>query len=482
MSHLHRWDPATDDIPDDASRHGGAARAGHRVAPRRARHHPRPRARARRPVRRLRARRRPRSGSRRRRLVRHRRPRPRRGRPTAGTWCSSNAPPSRSGSRASSCPSRSSRTTWPPSPASPTTRCGSASGALVDDEVVLYAVADPLPLEPLRASIAELPAFMRPAAVARVGDAAARRRGRQGAATAARRRTRSSNGSSSHDRHRDRALPDWAADMTDLHVHAAPSLLPRHGNDAETRAAEQHGRLRHRRAQVARGQHRRARGRARRRRVRRHRAQQPGRRREPRRGRGRGPARRAGSCGCRPCPRRTTSAARPRPSCRCTAASNCAPSRSSTTTAGCCRPGTTCSTSSPRTTCCWPAGTCRPHETVLLFTEARRRGVQRLMVNHPLMAFLHWNDEAAQRAAGARRPPRARASCPTCSATPTTPASTSPAPTRRRCSSSAATSATPTTPAPSTAVAPWLHDLETRVGADRAAAIMTTQTRSLLLP
>ena len=51
-------------------------------------------------------------------------------------------------------------------------------------------------------------------------------------------------------------------------------------------------------------------------------------------------------------------------------------------------------------------------------------------------------------AAGARRPPRAWASCPICSATPTTPASTSPAPTRRRCSCSAATSATPIIPAP----------------------------------
>jgi carnitine-CoA ligase len=50
-------------------------------------------------------------------------------------------------------------------------------GELVDDEVVLYAVADPLPLEQLRSKIAELPAFMRPVAVARVGalprDAAA---------------------------------------------------------------------------------------------------------------------------------------------------------------------------------------------------------------------------------------------------------------------------------------------------------------------
>jgi carnitine-CoA ligase len=50
-------------------------------------------------------------------------------------------------------------------------------GALVDEEVVLYAVADPLPLDALRASIDELPGFMRPSAVARVAalprDAAA---------------------------------------------------------------------------------------------------------------------------------------------------------------------------------------------------------------------------------------------------------------------------------------------------------------------
>jgi crotonobetaine/carnitine-CoA ligase len=50
-------------------------------------------------------------------------------------------------------------------------------GALVDEEVVLYAVADLLPVEQLRSRIAELPAFMRPVAVARVAalprDAAA---------------------------------------------------------------------------------------------------------------------------------------------------------------------------------------------------------------------------------------------------------------------------------------------------------------------
>jgi acyl-CoA synthetase (AMP-forming)/AMP-acid ligase II len=50
-------------------------------------------------------------------------------------------------------------------------------GALVDEEVVLYAVADPLPVQQLRTRIAELPVFMRPVAVARVAtlprDAAA---------------------------------------------------------------------------------------------------------------------------------------------------------------------------------------------------------------------------------------------------------------------------------------------------------------------
>lgn len=34
-------------------------------------------------------------------------------------------------------------------------------------------------------------------------------------------------------------------------------------------------------------------------------------------------------------------------------------------------------------------------ETVVLFTEARRRGARRLMVNHPMMSFLGWRDEHA---------------------------------------------------------------------------------------
>ena len=34
-------------------------------------------------------------------------------------------------------------------------------------------------------------------------------------------------------------------------------------------------------------------------------------------------------------------------------------------------------------------------ETVVVFTEARARGVRRLMVNHPLMGFLGWRDDHA---------------------------------------------------------------------------------------
>ena len=61
-------------------------------------------------------------------------------------------------------------------------------------------------------------------------------------------------------------------------------------------------------------------------------------------------------------------------------------------------------------------------ETVVLFREARRRGVGGLMVNHPMMAFLRWNAEAAQVLAELG-PTWSSVSCPTCSATPSTRAS-----------------------------------------------------------
>jgi hypothetical protein len=120
-------------------------------------------------------------------------------------------------------------------------------------------------------------------------------------------------------------------------------------------------------------------------------------------------------------------------------------------------------------------------ETVTAFAEARRRGVQRLLVNHPMMAFLGWDDEAAAalRELGAHLelgilPDILGGAARSCLAlTATYPASLlvfggdlgharyDP---------------------PAVAVAPWLHALERRVGPARAAAIMTTQTRDLLLP
>ncbi len=127
------------------------------------------------------------------------------------------------------------------------------------------------------------------------------------------------------------------------------------------------------------------------------------------------------------------------------------------------------------------SGHLHARETVTLFTEARRRGVQRLMVNHPLMAFLHWtqDDAAALRALDAH-------------------VELGILPDLLGDADHASLNLTRTYPlsllvfggdlghadhaGPDTAVAPWLADLETRVGADRAAAIMTTQTRNLLVP
>jgi len=120
-------------------------------------------------------------------------------------------------------------------------------------------------------------------------------------------------------------------------------------------------------------------------------------------------------------------------------------------------------------------------ETVVLFTEARRRGVQRLLVNHPMMAFLGWNEGSAAvlRDVGAYLE---LGILPDLLGGP------------GRSSIGLADSYPVSLLAfggdlghaehdpPAVAVAPWLRELERRVGPARAAAIMTTQTRDLLLP
>ncbi len=120
-------------------------------------------------------------------------------------------------------------------------------------------------------------------------------------------------------------------------------------------------------------------------------------------------------------------------------------------------------------------------ETVILFREARARGVQRLMVNHPMMAFLGWNAEAARILAdlearlelGILPDLLGDADHASLLLTGTFPTSllvfggdlghAHHAP-------------------PSEAVAPWLRALEDCVGDEVAHRIMTTQTKELLLP
>jgi hypothetical protein len=119
-------------------------------------------------------------------------------------------------------------------------------------------------------------------------------------------------------------------------------------------------------------------------------------------------------------------------------------------------------------------------ETVAVFTEARRRGVQRLLVNHPLMAFLHWTDEASEALQSLDAHlelgilpdllgDEAHASL---NLTRSYPASLL---------VFGGDLGHRDHPGPDAAVGPWLLDLQRCVGVDRAAAIMTTQTRSLLL-
>ena len=111
----------------------------------------------------------------------------------------------------------------------------------------------------------------------------------------------------------------------------------------------------------------------------------------------------------------------------------------------------------------------------------RRRGVRRLLVNHPMMAFLGWTGQAAAvlRDLGAHLE---LGILPDLLGGP------------GRSSIGLADSYPPSLLAfggdlghaehdpPAVAVAPWLQELDRRVGPARAAAIMTTQTRNLLLP
>jgi hypothetical protein len=119
-------------------------------------------------------------------------------------------------------------------------------------------------------------------------------------------------------------------------------------------------------------------------------------------------------------------------------------------------------------------------ETVVMFAQARRRGVRRLLVNHPLMAFLHWNEEAASalRDLGAYLELGVLPDILNCPG-PSCLALTRSYPLSLLAFGGDLGHADHDPPA--VAVAPWLHALDRAVGPARAAAIMTTQTRGLLL-
>jgi Family of unknown function (DUF6282) len=118
-------------------------------------------------------------------------------------------------------------------------------------------------------------------------------------------------------------------------------------------------------------------------------------------------------------------------------------------------------------------------ETVVLFRAARAHGVQRLLVNHPKMAFLHWNDHAAQALheldahleLGILPDLLGDADHASLTLIGTYP---------RSLLVFGGDLGHAHHPTPADAVGPWLTELERRVGADTAATIMTTQTRSLL--
>lgn len=119
-------------------------------------------------------------------------------------------------------------------------------------------------------------------------------------------------------------------------------------------------------------------------------------------------------------------------------------------------------------------------ETVVLFREARRRGVERLLVNHPKMAFLHWDQEASQmlEQLGAYLelgilPDLIGGDGHSClSLVDTYP---------KTLLAFGSDLGHVDHPSPVDGVAPWLRRLEKRVGEKDAVQIMTTQTKNLLL-
>ena len=276
------------------------------------------------------------------------------------------------------------------------------------------------------------------------------------------------------------ALPDWATDLADLHVHAAPSLLPRHGDDRQTVAAEREAGF----STIV---------------LKAHEGSTVERARSAGDGAFGGVVLNSAVGGANP--DAVEIAARlggrviwmPTVSARTHKAGAASPELAVhrgfelrlvevLDDAGALRPEWfDVLDAVARHDLLLCSGHLSAAETVVLFTQARRRGVARLLVNHPMMAFLGWNDESARalRDLGAYLelgilPDILGDADHSCLGL----ADSYPASLLAFGGDLGHAAHDP----PAVAVAPWLHALECRVGLARAEAIMTTQTRELLLP
>ena len=121
------------------------------------------------------------------------------------------------------------------------------------------------------------------------------------------------------------------------------------------------------------------------------------------------------------------------------------------------------------------------HETARLFAEARRRGVNRLMVNHPKMSFLGWDSDArdALRALDASLE---LGILPDLLGTPDNSSLNLLDEYPHELQVFGADLGHAHHPAPAQAMPAWFRDFERRAGAGSAHAIVTTHGRKLLLP
>lgn len=120
-------------------------------------------------------------------------------------------------------------------------------------------------------------------------------------------------------------------------------------------------------------------------------------------------------------------------------------------------------------------------ETVLVFTEARKRGVRRLVVTHPTMAFLGWHDEAAARLR-ALDAHLELGILPDLLGTPDHASLTLVGSYPAKLLVFGSDLGHAHHPTPAQAVPPWLAELAHCAGTDAARAIMTDNGREVLLP